>query len=131
VGRRILASVLGILAAGVVVAAVEAGGHRAFPPPAGFDPQQPDLSLLGVEHFAAVGLAWALGALVAGLVAALVAPTHARRGALVAGGMLVVLDLLNLLAIPSPWFLWLVGIGAPVPAALLGARLVKGSPAAP
>ena len=71
-GRRIGGVVVGILAAGLVVMLVEGVGQSAFPPPAGFDPSAPDLSLVPLPALVSVALAWVLGPLAGGLVATLV-----------------------------------------------------------
>lgn len=119
-GRRIGGVVLGILAAGLVVMLVEGVGQSAFPPPAGFDPSAPDLSLVPLPALVSVALAWVLGPLTGGLVATLVGKPPGPLPALVLGAFFLAADIANLVMIPSPWWLWVVGLLAPLPAAWAG-----------
>lgn len=118
--RRILGFVLGLLAAGVVVMLVESLGSTAFPPAEGFDPTAPDLDLVPFGAIALVGLAWALGPLAGGLVATLVGRPPGPVPALALGGLFTLADVANLVMIPSPTWLWVVGIAAPLPCAWIG-----------
>lgn len=124
-GRQILGVVVGLLAAGVVVMLVEALGHAAFPPAAGFDPAAPDLSLVPLGAIASIAVAWTLGPLVGGLVATLVGKPAGPVPALVVGLFFLAADVANLLMIPSPAWMWVVGIVAPLPSAWLGFALAR------
>ena len=117
--------VVGLLAAGLVVWLVESVGQRAFPPGAGFDPTQPDLSRVPLMAIVSVALAWILGPLVGGLVTTVVGRPRGPLPALVVGLFFLAADLGNLVMIPSPWWLWLVGLLAPLPAAWLGFVLAR------
>lgn len=119
-GRKIAGIVLGLLAAGLVVMLVEALGHSMFPPAAGFDPTAPDLALVPVGAIASLALAWTLGPLVGGLVCTLVGKPPGPVPAFVVGLFFLAADIANLAMIPSPAWLWVVGIVAPLPAAWLG-----------
>jgi hypothetical protein len=119
-GRRIAGVVLGLVAAGLVVMLVEGIGQSAFPPSAGFDPNSPDLSLVPLPALLSVALAWVLGPLTGGLVATLVGKPAGPLPALVLGMFFLAADIANLFVIPSPWWLWVVGLLAPVPAAWAG-----------
>jgi hypothetical protein len=119
-GRKIGGVFLGLLAAGLVVALVEGLGQWAFPPPAGFDPKAPDLSLVPLPAILSVALAWVLGPLTGGLVATWVGKPKGPVPALVVGMVFLAADIANLVLIPSPLWLWVVGLLAPLPAAWLG-----------
>lgn len=119
-GRKIGGVVLGLLAAGIVVMLVETAGQTAFPPPEGFDPNAPDLSLVPLPAVVSVALAWVLGPLVGGLVTTLVGKPKGPIPTLVVGAFFLAADVANLLMIPSPAWLWAVGLLAPLPAAWLG-----------
>ncbi|WP_300545296.1 hypothetical protein [Maricaulis sp.] len=129
--RNILAVIAGIVAGGIGVGVFEWLGHMAFPlQPALMaqlsDPetfreaaaQVPDINRL------AVVAAWALGALVAGAVTAFVARRRHTGLALIAGGGLLFAGLSNLIMIPSPLWMWALGLAVFMPMAWLGARLV-------
>lgn len=119
-GRKIAGVVVGLVAAGLVVWLVESIGQSAFPPPAGFDPEKPDLALVPFATILSIAVAWVLGPLVGGLVATLVGRSPGPIPALVVGIFFLAADVANLALIPSPWWLWVVGVLAPLPAAWLG-----------
>lgn len=122
-GRTIGGVVLGVVAAGLVVMLVEALGHSMFPPAPGFDPTAPDLALVPVGALATLALAWTLGPLAGGLVCTLVGKPSSPVPAFVVGLLFLAADIANLVMIPSPAWLWVVGIAAPLPAAWLGFAL--------
>jgi hypothetical protein len=124
-GRKILGGVLGALAGGITVGLVEAIGHAAFPPGPGFDPTAPDMSLVPVGAIASVAGAWCLAPLVGGAVATRLGRASGPATALVVGALFLAGDLFNLLAIASPWWLWVAGVAAPIPAAFFGFRLAR------
>jgi hypothetical protein len=116
-GRQIVGVVVGLVAAGVAVMLIEAM--------AGFDPAAPDLSLVRVEAVASIAVAWILGPLIGGLVATVVGMPAGPVLAFIVGFFLLVADIANLLMIPSPAWLWVVGILAPLPSAWLGFVLAR------
>ena len=129
--RSILAVIAGVVAGGVVVGLLEVLGHRLFPLPDDLlqelaDPERfreaaariPDINRL------AVIAAWAGGALAAGAVTAFVARRFHTGLALIAGGGLLFAGLNNLILIPSPLWMWALGLAVFLPMAWLGARLV-------
>lgn len=125
--RSLLVVVAGALAAGVAVAAVEAGAMMAFPLPPGVELGQPgfvDQVPLGGKI--GVLVAWVLGPIVGGYVAARWAPRAPLAHALVIGALFTVADGLNLLEYPSPAWMVAVGLAAPLPAAWLGAQIALG-----
>jgi hypothetical protein len=76
---------------------------------------------------ASIGVAWGLAALAGGFVAARIA----RRAwaAWVIAALLLAASLYNLIAIPSPIWLWVGGLGAVVVLGWLGGRLGAPKPA--
>jgi hypothetical protein len=124
-GRQIAGVVVGVVAGGVVVMLVEALGQSSFPPKAGFDPTEPDLSLVPLGAVVSIAVAWFLGPLVGGLVATLVGKPAGPVPALVVGLFFLAADVTNLLMIPSPPWLWVVGFLAPLPSAWLGFALAR------
>lgn len=129
--RSIVAVTAGVVAGGVAVGLLEALGHGLFPLPAELlaelsDPDRfreaaariPDVNRL------AVVTAWAGGSLIAGAVTTFLARRHHTGLALIAGGGLLFAGLSNLILIPSPLWMWALGLAVFLPVAWLGARLV-------
>ena len=128
--RKILAIVLGVVAGGIVVGVTEAIGHMIYPVPAGLDPTKPELIAEYIRTapmgaLVAVLVSWALGALVAGIVATLIARVADAKFALIAGGVLLVFSLINMFVIPHPGWFRIAGILLFLPMAALGYLLVK------
>lgn len=128
--RSILAGVAGVVAGGVVVFALESLGHVVFPLPEGLEidptsmesiraaaPQIPAINKL------AVVIAWFGGAVAAGWTASLVARSRDLLIPLICGGFLMLGGLVNLINIPSPIWMWVLGLAAFLPGAWLGTRL--------
>jgi pimeloyl-ACP methyl ester carboxylesterase len=135
--RGALATVVGLLGAGLVVAGVEMLGHRVYPVPA-------ELALDSREAMAAyvaslpvgailfVLLAWVLGTLVGGVIAVAIARRRPRLYAGIIAALILVGAGMNFSMIPHPsWFMLLSVVCIPLAgllAAMLGARLI-GRPA--
>lgn len=128
-GRTLLAVVLGIVAAGLVVAGIEAIGHALSPPPPGIDPSDPAamkslIANLPQSALVIVVLAWALGSIAGGFVAAKVSRLHKRGASLAVGIAMVLLIAVNFVAIPHPAWMMVCGVLLPVPlAAWVGRKL--------
>lgn len=130
--RSILIFVAACVASGIIVALVEGASSMAFPAPPGVamsDPGFMDQVPLGGKI--GVLVAWTLGPIVGGYIAARWAPRAPLVLALAVGVVFFVADALNLVAIPSPPWMVAVGLAAPLPAAWLGAQIALGPSGAP
>ena len=112
--RNIGAWIAGVVAGGMTVAALELLSHAIWPPPAGLDPSDPAAiaevmasAPLGV--FIALIVAWTLGGAVGSGVAAAIATWRRVLIAGMAGGMTLVGAAVNLIAIPHPLWVTIVG----------------------
>lgn len=109
--KNILYIILGVIVGGFVIYLVEALGHLVYPPPEGLDPTDIEafkqlVRQLPVGAFTFVLLAYALGSFAGGFVTALLSTKHSVRSAMIVGGLLLVLGLINLIMIPHPtWFI--------------------------
>lgn len=124
--RRLIGVIVGLLAGTIIVALIEGLGHALWPPPAGTDLRDPEqlkalLPTLPIGALAAVVVAWVLGSLGGGWMAA----TLSRDGrmALVVGFILLCMGVITMVQIPHPAWMWVMGVALPLPAAWLGARL--------
>lgn len=113
--RQIIAVVAGMIAGGTAVMAIESISMLMHPIPEGIAMDDPAamnqwIASLPPSAFLIVALAWIAGAFVGAFVARIVA---ARRSAIPAGIVLLlflVAVVFNLITIPSPWWMWLLGI---------------------
>ena len=70
-------------------------------------------------------LAWALGSFAGGWLATLLAKHRSRMHALIVGGVLLLAGVVNMLMLPHPTWFRIVGVLLFLPAACLGASLVR------
>jgi hypothetical protein len=128
----IVAVMLGLLTGFVIVGLGEIASHMIFPLPPGveMDPHKPEtfeavLKAMPFGALAAVVLSWTLGTFAGAWVAAKLAPVSKMAFGLTIGGGFVLTTLATLLMIPHPVWMWVTGLGLPLPAAYLGAWLAK------
>lgn len=128
--RSILAVLAGVMAAFIVIMVVQQLSAMLYPPPAGFNPQDPGafaalIAALPLGALLMVLLSYLLGALVGGYLAARLAPSRRPVHAGMIAAALAVGSILNLTAAPHPpWFMAAnLLIVAVVP--LLAARLAE------
>jgi hypothetical protein len=106
-----------------------------FPPPPGLDLRDAAQVAAFVASLPLAALlwilaGWLLGALVGGLVSARLAGQYELAPPVLVGLFIAAGTWLNALSIPHPAWMVALGVLLPIPAALLGARLVrKASPA--
>jgi len=129
--RGIVAVVFGTVVGGMILAAVEALGHRVYPPPPGMNPNDPEsiraaMAQLPMGALLFVLLAWAAGAVGGGWLAALIARRARVRLALLVGALLLAGGVFTLIQIPHPLWFQVVGVLVFLPAAYLGARVATG-----
>lgn len=130
-GRTILAVILGVIAMSICVGAVEWIGHQRYPLPAGIDFKDPEtlkgfIAQRPVAALLFVLAGWTLGSLVGGYIAARISRLHKRGAALSIGIVMVLLVIMNMLMIPHPLWMSVLGVTLPVPFALLGRKLAGG-----
>jgi hypothetical protein len=131
--RSILAVILGFVAAGVVMMAIESVNGRVLYPELGkmaggmTDREQVRALMASapVGAFLVVLFGWALGSLVGGFVAAWIGRNAPMRHALVLGGLLTLAGIGNNLMLPPPLWFWIVSLVVFFPATYAGARLAE------
>ena len=114
---RIGASIGGLLAGGCVVAVVEWISGRMHPMPEGLkmdDSQAINDWIKGLptSAFLMLLVAWGLGSFVGAFVARRIAPARSAWPAIVVCALLILATVVNLIALPHPWWLWSTGIGS-------------------
>jgi hypothetical protein len=124
VTRKILAVIAAVVAGSLAITLVEMVAHQVIPP-GPVDPRSGlPLNPPTVPMMLTVIVGWVVGALVAGFTA-----TKIARGgygpALIAGLVLTGAGLMLVIAIPSPVWFRVFGLGQFVPMALLGFRVVR------
>jgi hypothetical protein len=126
--RKLLAVVAGVFAAVLTVGVGEGAGHALFPPPPGTDISNPEalaelMPKIPVGAKAFVVLAWALGSLIGGWVAARVAPGTGAGPALVVGLFMLAAGGYTIASIPHPAWMAALGLLLPLPMSWLGGRM--------
>lgn len=115
--RKILAVIIGIVAAGFVILGVETVAHQFVVPQRN---GQPTTTMLLM-----VALAWFLGSVAGTFLAQRI--DHARRAlpALVVGGALIALAVINLVMLPHPAWFRVVGVLVFLPGIVAGIWLAR------
>lgn len=129
-GRTLLGVLAGLATMFVTITAVQLLGAQLFPPPAGVDMNDPAqlaemVAMMPLGALAFVVVAWALGALAGGWVAARIGRPHPRVAAAVVGAAVIAGVVMMVLQIPHPLWMSATGLLLPLPLALLGARLAS------
>lgn len=145
--RSLLPYLAGLMAMGLVSFAIEALGHRLFPPspemaraiqllqagdPAGIEAMRAALPTVPAASFVCVLVAWILGAVAMVWVAVAVAANRTgnrtaedcRRKGLRMGIVLMLACASNLISLPHPVWMWPAGLLLPFAAALGTGRML-------
>jgi hypothetical protein len=111
--RQILAPIVGIIAGGLVVAAIESVGHAMYPVPAldwtDMAQVRAAIAALPVGAFVFPVVAWWLGTLAGAVVAIRVARVRPWLHAGLVGVVLLAATIGNLVSIPHPWWVAVTG----------------------
>ncbi len=131
--RKIVATVVGVLVAGLVVALVESINRFLAPHPQGIDLHDMKqvaamIAKLPTQAFLVVLAAWSLGALIGSWVATRLAGRSTVVPGIIVGVFILAGAIFNIAMFPHPLWMITAGLLLPVPSALLGARLALGKP---
>jgi len=126
--RSVLSVVAGFVVAAIVVGLLEAVSHQLFPPPAGINLHDPEqlktiIDKLPPGAIVMVLVAWAVGSLAGGFVAALSANRNRLAHAGVVGCLQMLAGGITMLMIRHPTWFVIAAFLIVVPSALLGALL--------
>jgi len=116
-GRKIVAVLAGVFAAGLVILAVEALAHQLVAA------QRAGVPTTAMLLF--VALAWLLGSFTGALIAQRI--DHSRRPipALLVGGILLALAVFNLVTLPHPAWFRVLGVLVFIPGTVLGIFIAR------
>ncbi len=127
-GRGVLAVLAGCLVAAVVMGVVEPVGRLVYPLPPDLDLSKPtDLPKIArampTGAFAFIIAGWAIGTLIGSSVASKLAPDHRPAHGLAVGGLMMASAVANMVRIPHPTWVWVVGLALFPPMSFVGATL--------
>jgi hypothetical protein len=131
--RSVLAVIVGMLVAFVLIAMVEMLGMRVYPPPAGMDPTNLEsikaaMARVPLGALLFVLLAYTVGSVAGGWVAARFAPSARMMHAMIVAALLFGAGLMNLMTIPHPTWFWVVSSAIYWLGAWSGAQAAGASP---
>ncbi len=127
--KRVFAVVAGVMAGATAIGLIEWLSHKMYPLPGNIDPKDPE-ALRMLMHNMPLGallmiiLAWAAGAFIAGIITTLIVGQQALRPSLVAGTVLLLFGIINMMMLPHPIWFWILGILVFLPAAFIGHKIV-------
>jgi hypothetical protein len=134
---RLVVAILAALVVGfVVITAVQILGTVVFPLPDGVDPMSTsDMAELGEAGGIPIGamifvlVAYVVGSVTGAVIAGLITREKAVLGALIFGGILTVLGVINFVNVPSPvWFSVITFVCFVPPAYLVGRLMQRKTP---
>lgn len=126
--RTILSIIAGLLASFAIIILMESIGHIIYPAPAGLNPDDMEAIKAYTQRapvivFVLVILAYGLGSIVGGLVAAMIAAHKKMTKSITVGGILMGLGAYNLFMIPHPVWTVVISIFIFIPCSYLGGYL--------
>ncbi|MDB9775595.1 hypothetical protein OAB47_05115 [Vicingaceae bacterium] len=129
--RNILALLLGLFVGGTVNMGIITISGSIIPPPEGTDTTTMEglkaaMELFEMKHFIFPFLAHAIGTLVGGLLASLIAASHQLKLALVIGAFFLIGGITMVLSVPSPLWFTIIDLGlAYIPMAWIGWKITR------
>ena len=131
--RSILTVIVGILSGSATVWVLQLAGHRLYPAPAGVDLNNIEalkqyVATAPTGMLLSVLAAWAGGAFVGGLVAALLSESRRGLHALAVGALQTAFAVAQFTMIPHPLWFMILGVTIFLPLAGLGGLLVGREP---
>ncbi|MCS7072851.1 MAG: hypothetical protein NZ108_00125 [Bacteroidia bacterium] len=124
--KQFLSVVAGVISGVLSVAVIDTINSQLFPHeslPSDTTAQIEFIKSLPLMQLVLVVMAWIIGGFFGGLVTRLIDKINGARYALVTGLIITGLTLLNLILIPHPTWMWIVGLGGILPCAWLGAKV--------
>lgn len=128
--RSIVAILSGIIVAFLIVMGAEGVNSQLYPMPAGVDMADATamkhyVSSLPVSGFLLVLVGWGLGALLGAWVAARVVRRSPMAHAMIVAGLLLCGGVANMLTLPHPAWVWVVGLSLFLLGGYAGGRLAQ------
>lgn len=129
--RNIIALLLGLFVGGTVNMGIITISGSIIPPPEGTDTTTMEglkaaMELFEMKHFIFPFLAHAIGTLVGGLLASLIAASHQLKLALVIGAFFLIGGITMVLSVPSPLWFTIIDLGlAYIPMAWIGWKITR------
>ena len=115
--RQIFAVIAGIVATSIIVGIVQYIGHMLYALPAGSNSNDPEVIRKYVETAPFMALffviiSYAAGAVCGGFVASKIGRDSSRAPVFILGAVFVLISVYMMVAIPSPFWFWVLGMGA-------------------
>lgn len=124
--RDLLSVLAGIATGFIVISLVEMVSVLLFPPSMDITNSE-SLKLYlknpPIESLLFLILAWAIGSFFGGLATSLIAIDKKIESALIAGIVLLIAGLINLISLPHPLWFWIIGLAVYLPCAYWGGKL--------
>lgn len=126
--KNILFIVLGIFVAVLLVSALEFVAGQIFPHPEGMDYNNPEevkkmMMSMPAGAFIFMALSWGIATFAGGFIAGLRSESFPLRNALIVGGIILILTLINLISLPHSLWFSVLSLSVLLPAAYLGGKI--------
>lgn len=133
--RNILSAIAGLVVAWILFTAIQAGGHYMIPPEIDLDLADPYsvrayMASLTPAMFAVVLAGYAVGSFGAGLVIGKIAESTSNAIPIIVGAILTLGWVMNLIWLPHPMWVAILGFFMFIPFTILGKSITAGAGAA-
>lgn len=127
-GRKILAVLAGMITGGLIVMIFDELSHLIAPPPEGLDFTDKEaitefMKTVPVSAFLVMLAGWLLSAFSGAFVASKIVPLSWKSVSLLTGGILMLGAIMNMVMLPHPVWMMVIGILGYFPLAWLGGKL--------
>jgi len=127
---KILGIIVGIVVGGMVVMLIEKWGHSIHPPLEGVDMNQKENVVAYMESaptlaILMVPIAWILGAFIGSFASTMISLQTWRTNRFIVSLIFLLISIMMLITIPSPWYMWVMALGLIFPFGFLGTGLAR------
>ena len=126
--KRILSVLGGIGVAFLIIMLNESVVMKIYPLPVGIDPNDAEAMkhlIIPVGALVLLMVGYAIASFAAGIVSSMISGRENAQPALIAGGILTVGGIINMIEIPHPWWFMILNVLIYIPFAYRGFMIVK------
>lgn len=126
----ILGIIVGLVVGGIAVMFIESIGHTIHSPIAGSDMENPEVIKAYIDSapvlaILMVPIAWLMGSFFGSLTSTLISRSSWRLNRFVISSLFLLISLMMLIQIPSPWYMWALAFSLIFPMGFLGTGLAR------
>ncbi len=131
--KKVISIIAGVITGFVIVFVGDSTSHAINPPPIGLNFMDKNVMLAYVASIPTYVLVimmffWLFSSFMGGMVAGRINRVEWKRSGVITGAILMAAAILNMALIPHPLWMWITALIGYIPAAFIGAWMVKPKP---